>query len=220
MKDYDRLKWASFLGNLMGNRQQDPSAMDYARIAGRTGLEGGLGGAAGLVGGAAAADPLWNLLNKVKGTTPARLPMGKSVFGGPKGKFGLWSMLLGLAGGGLAGAAHGFGAAKSNMRDRLKMASFLSGDPSAMDYGRVGGRTALEGGIGALGGANLAALLGLLMMKKMPNVSEGTTSLIRALPGIGAGVGGLAGGSHGYHAALENMRERLGPISRLKRLFS
>jgi len=108
-----------------------------------------------------------------------------------------------------------------NTTDRLKMASFLAGDPSAMDYGRVGGRTALEGGIGALGGANLAALLGLLLLKKMPNASSGTASIIsRAFPGLGAAAGGAAGGLHGYHSSVDNLRDRMSPISRLKRMFS
>jgi hypothetical protein len=108
-----------------------------------------------------------------------------------------------------------------NTTERLKMASFLAGDPSAMDYGRLGGRTALEGGIGALGGANLAALLGLLLLKKMPNASAGTASMIsKSFSGLGAAAGGIAGGVHGYNSAMGNMRERLGPMSRLKRMFS
>jgi len=105
-----------------------------------------------------------------------------------------------------------------NNTDRLKMANFLSKDPSFTDYARVGGRTALEGGAGAYGGSALAALLGLLITKN-PNASAKTLGMLQHLPALGGGLGAGLGAVHGFNAASSNMKDRLGPMGRLKSLF-
>lgn len=99
--------------------------------------------------------------------------------------------------------------------DHVKLASFLSANPGVMDYARVGGRTALEGGLGGYGGSSLmAALLGIVGRRFGANISP---SMFAGLT-TGAGTAGaLAGGLHGYRASMANARQRLGPIGRFKR---
>lgn len=104
-----------------------------------------------------------------------------------------------------------------NSTDRLKTSSWFSDDPSALDYARVGGRTALEGGLGAYGGGALTAILAGLIAKR--NMSQGLKDILRATPSIAAGAGGIGSGMHGYQSAMDNMKERLGPVSKAKRLL-
>lgn len=100
--------------------------------------------------------------------------------------------------------------------EQVKLASFLSAKPKATDYARIGGRTALEGGLGGYGGSALMALLAGLISKKVPG-SIGAKG-IGAMIGAGGGAGAVAGGLHGFSKAKGNAKARLGPIGQLKRL--
>lgn len=101
--------------------------------------------------------------------------------------------------------------------DRVKLASFLSANPGAMDYARVGGRTALEGSVGGYGGSALmAALLGLIGRRFGATINP---SMFAGLTAGAGTMGAMAGGAHGFQAARSNAKARLGPIGQLKQLL-
>ena len=105
-----------------------------------------------------------------------------------------------------------------SLLQRSKSASFPFRDPGAADYARIGGRTALEGAGGGYGAGALTALLLGLLAKKFPGVIS--SGAARGLTAGMAGAGAVAGGSHGFDAAVDNTRRRLNPLLELQhRLF-
>lgn len=101
--------------------------------------------------------------------------------------------------------------------EQVKFASFLADKPGVGDYARVGGRTALEGGLGGYGSGAITSLLMGLIAKKFPGAVGG--GLARGLVGGMSGLGAAVGGMHGYGAAMNNARQRLGPLGKIKRLL-
>lgn len=219
----ERFKIASLL------RDKPKGVSDYLRIGGRSALEGGIGLPVGLLGGALSAIAML----KIPGFRRAMVQAHRERFGIPPGRRIFYSFddgfipgmgLLGAAGGGVTGMAHGAFAANRNANERnqslasrlSKRSSFLNDKPGVSDYLRIGGRTALEGGVGGYGSAALTSLLLGLISKRFPGAVG--PALFGGLTG-GAGVAGaMAGGQHGFNAARRNAQERLGPLGKLKRL--
>jgi len=104
-----------------------------------------------------------------------------------------------------------------NSLEQVKLASFLADKPGIKDYARVGGRTALEGGLGGYGSGAITSLLMGLVAKRFPGAMG--SGLARGLVGGMSGLGAAAGGMHGYGAAMANARQRLGPVGKIKRLL-
>lgn len=228
----EQVKLASFLSD------KPKGVKDYARIGGRSALEGGLGVPAGLLSGVLASIGLL----KFPGLRRALIQGHRSRYGIPAGKrifldldAGMGASLGAMGGvaGGLFGLGHGAYAANQNANERnrsglskllkrstleqVKLASFLSDEPGISDYARVGGRTALEGSLGGYGAGALTSLLMGLVAKRFPGAVG--SGLARGLVGGMTGLGAAAGGMHGYGSAMANARQRLGPIGKIKRLL-
>jgi len=114
-----------------------------------------------------------------------------------------------------------------NSTERLKLASFLSAEPSGSDYAGVAGKTLGGATLGSIGGTGLSILALLLAVKhgqglktlgEAAKVLERQPQITNAVPLAGLIGGGVGGGAFGLNQGLSDMHQRLSPMGRLRGL--